>query len=175
MAELDEMTNLYPNLISAKYTIGNTQTIEGRDVYAIKISDNPGINEDEPEVLYTALIHAREPAAMQQLIWYMWYLLENYGTNDEITYLVDNLEMYFVPVVNPDGYEYNHSTDPNGGGMWRKNKRDNNGGGFSEYNDGVDLNRNFGYNWGYDDSGSSPDPTSQTYRGTARTRILIST
>jgi len=168
MAELDEMTSLYPNLITAKFTIGNTQTIEGRDVYAIKISDNPNVTEDEPEVLYTSLIHAREPESMQQLIWYMWYLLENYGTDDEITYLVDNLEMYFVPVINPDGYEYNHSTNPNGGGMWRKNKRDNNNNGtFSEYDDGVDLNRNFGYQWGYDNSGSSPDPSSATYRGSS--------
>ena len=167
-AELDEMTNLYPNLISAKYTIGNTQTIEGRNIYAIKISDNPSVNEDEPEVLYTSLIHAREPESMQQLIWYMWYLLENYGTNDEITYLVNNLEMYFIPVVNPDGYEYNHTTDPNGGGMWRKNKRDNNNNGsFSEYDDGVDLNRNFGYQWGYDNSGSSSSPSSETYRGSS--------
>ncbi len=166
-AELDQMTSLYPNLISAKYTIGNTQTIENRDVYAIKISDNPLNNEDEPEVLYTSLIHAREPAAMQGLIWYMWYLLENYGTNNEITYLVDNLEMYFVPVVNPDGYEYNRITDPLGGGMWRKNKRDNNGGGFNTNYDGVDLNRNFGYNWGYDNVGSSPYPDDETYRGSA--------
>ncbi len=168
MAELDEMTSLYPNLITAKFTIGNTQTIEGRDVYAIKISDNPNVTEDEPEVLYTSLIHAREPESMQQLIWYMWYLLENYGTDDEITYLVDNLQMYFIPVVNPDGYEYNHTTDPDGGGMWRKNKRDNNNNGtFSEYDDGVDLNRNFGYQWGYDNSGSSPDPSSATYRGSS--------
>ncbi len=168
MAELDDMTTQYPNLITAKFTIGNTQTIEGRYIYAIKISDNPNVNEDEPEVLYTSLIHAREPESMQQLIWYMWYLLENYGTNDEITYLVDNLQMYFVPVINPDSYEYNHTTDPSGGGMWRKNKRDNNGGGgFNEYYDGVDLNRNFGYNWGFDNAGSSPDETSQTYRGTS--------
>ncbi len=167
MAELDDMTTQYPNLITAKFTIGNTQTIEGRYIYAIKISDNPNVNEDEPEVLYTSLIHAREPESMQQLIWYMWYLLENYGTNDEITYLVDNLQMYFVPVINPDSYEYNHTTDPSGGGMWRKNKRDNNGGGFSEYYDGVDLNRNWGYNWGFDNAGSSPDETSQTYRGTS--------
>ena len=159
-AELDEMTSLYPDLISAKYTIGNTQTIEGRDVFAIKISDNPGLNEDEPEVLYTSLTHAREPAAMQALIWYMWYMLENYGTNDEITYLVDNLELYFVPVINPDGYNYNHQTDPNGGGMHRKNRR------ITGSNPaGIDLNRNFGYMWGYDNSGSSPYPSDETYRG----------
>jgi murein tripeptide amidase MpaA len=92
-------------------------------------------------------------------MYYMWYLLENYGTDPEATYLVDNREMYFVPCFNPDGYEYNRQTDPNGGGMWRKNRR-NNGGSY-----GVDLNRNFGYMWGYDDLGSSPIPSSETYRG----------
>ena len=157
-SELDQMASLYPNLITTKYVIGNNQTIENRNVYAVKISDNPSTNEDEPEILYTSLTHAREPGAMMGLIWYMWYLLENYGTNQEITYLVDNLEMYFVPVVNPDGYEYNRTTDPNGGGMWRKNKR-------GSY--GVDLNRNFGYMWGYDNIGSSGNQNDETYRGTA--------
>jgi carboxypeptidase T len=166
-SELDQMATLYPNLITPKYIIGNNPTIEGRNLYAVKISDNPGTNEDEPEVLYTSLTHAREPAAMMGLIWYMWYVLENYGSNQEITDLVNNLEMYFVPVVNADGYEYNRTIDPNGGGMWRKNKRDNNGGGFNEYYDGVDLNRNFGYMWGYDDNGSSPYPSDETYRGTS--------
>jgi hypothetical protein len=89
----------------------------------------------------------------------MWYLLENYGTDPEATYLLNNREMYFVPCFNPDGYEYNRINDPNGGGDWRKNRR-NNGGSY-----GVDLNRNFGYMWGYDDLGSSPIPSSETYRG----------
>ncbi len=171
MDELDEMRATYPNLITAKFKIGNIDndtTLEGRNIFAVKISDNPDTDETatEKEVLYTSLIHAREPASMQQLIWYMWYMLENYGTNDEIKYLVDNLEMYFIPVINADSYEYNYATNPDGGGMWRKNKRDNNNNQtFSEYNDGVDLNRNFGYQWGYDDSGSSPDSSTQTYRG----------
>lgn len=173
MDELDEMRATYPNLITAKFTIGNAPndtTLEGRHIFAVKISDNPDTNETstEKEVLYTSLIHAREPESMQQLIWYMWYMLENYNTNDEIKYLVDNLEMYFIPIINADSYEYNRTTNPNGGGMWRKNKRDNNGdGSFSESFDGVDLNRNFGYQWGYDDDGSSPDGSTQTYRGTS--------
>jgi hypothetical protein len=92
----------------------------------------------------------------------MWYLLENYATNPEIKYLVDNTELYFVPCVNPDGYLYNEQTNPNGGGMWRKNRRANSNGTF-----GVDLNRNYGYMWG-SNVGSSPSPSSDTYRGTAR-------
>ena len=72
----------------------------------------------------------------------MWYLLENYATNADIKATVDNTELFFVPCVNPDGYVYNQTTNPNGGGMWRKNRR-NNGTSF-----GVDINRNYGYNWG---------------------------
>ena len=157
VSELDSMRLLYPNLISQKQSIGSTH--QGRDVWMVKISDNPDIDENEPEVLYDALHHAREPQSMMTVIYYMYYLLENYGTDPEATYLVDNRELYFVPVINPDGYEYNRQTNPNGGGFWRKNRR-NNG---SSY--GVDLNRNYGHMWGYDNSGSSPSPGSDTYRG----------
>ncbi|MCF6268509.1 MAG: T9SS type A sorting domain-containing protein [Melioribacteraceae bacterium] len=157
--KLDEMISEYPNLISIKDSIG--ATVENRPIYALRISDNPNIDEDEPEVLYTALHHAREPESMMQMIYFMFYLLENYGTDAEVTYLVENREMYFIPVVNPDGYKYNETTNPNGGGMWRKNRR-NNGGSF-----GVDLNRNYGYEWNYNNVGSSGSPSSSTYRGTA--------
>ena len=126
----------------------------------VKVSDNPDVDEDEPEVLYTALHHAREPQSMTSVLYYLYYILENYGTDPEVTYLVDSREMYFVPVLNPDGYVYNETTNPDGGGFWRKNRRDNGGNSF-----GVDLNRNYDYEWGRDDVGSSPDPSSETYRG----------
>ena len=157
---LDSMFTLYPNIITQKFSIGNT--IEGRPIYVVKISDNPNINESEPQVYFNALIHAREPQAMMTVMYYMYYLLENYGIDPEVTYLVNNREIYFQPIVNPDGYEYNRSTNPNGGGMFRKNRRLNGDGSY-----GVDLNRNFGFQWGYDNSGSSPTPSSETYRGTA--------
>lgn len=159
--ELDSMHLLYPNLISVKTAAGSNNSIENRPIYMVKISDNPNINEPEVKIYYHALIHCREPEGMQQLIFFMWYLLENYSTSEEIQYLVNNLEIYFVPVTNPDGYEYNHSIAPMGGGMWRKNRRSNGGGFF-----GVDLNRNFGYKWGYDNVGSSPNPWEETFRGT---------
>ncbi|GAB4286889.1 MAG: hypothetical protein Kow0098_02650 [Ignavibacteriaceae bacterium] len=158
-AELDTMFMLYPDIITQRYQVGTS--IEGRAIYAVKISDNPTISEDEPQAHFNALIHAREPQGMMTVLYYMYYLLENYGTDPEVTYLVNNREIYFVPVINVDGYEYNRITDPNGGGMWRKNRR-NNGGSY-----GVDLNRNFGYQWGYDNIGSSPYPSDETYRGTA--------
>ncbi len=160
-AELDTLKNLFPNLITSKQLIGNT--IENRPVYMVKISDNPNVDENEPEVLYTALHHAREPQGMMQMFYFMYYLLENYNTNPTAQYLVNNREMFFIPVVNPDGYEYNRSTNPTGGGMWRKNRR-NNGGSY-----GIDLNRNYGpYNyWNAPNGGSSTSPSSDTYRGTA--------
>ena len=157
--KLDSMAILFPSLVKAKAPL-DSLTREGRPVYWLKISDNPSVDEPEPEMLYTSVHHAREPNSVSQLIMYMYYLLENYNSNSEIKYLVDNLEMYFVPVVNPDGYIYNETTNPGGGGMWRKNRRDNLDGEF-----GVDLNRNYGYNWGFDDFGSDPSTASDTYRG----------
>ncbi len=97
VAELDTMRMLYPNLITEKYSIGTT--LEGRTIWAVKISDNPGINENEPELFYNALVHGREPAGMMALIYFMYNLLENYGSDPEITYLVDNREFYIVPVI----------------------------------------------------------------------------
>jgi len=158
---LDSMALLYPNLITVKQPISTINSIEGKPIYYVKISDNPNVDEPEPEVLYTALHHAREAASLSQLIFYMWYLLENYNTDPDVQFLINNTEMYFIPCVNPDGYQYNYTTNPNGGGMHRKNRRNN---GDNTY--GVDLNRNYGYMWGYDNTGSSPNTSSQTYRGT---------
>ncbi len=165
-AELDSMRLHYPNLITAKVSIGNS--VEGRPTYMVKISDNPDINEDEPEVLFTALHHAREPEGMMQMIYFMYYLLENYNTDASVKYLVDHREIYCIPVVNPDGYEYNHQMTPNGGYMWRKNKQDNDGNGtFQESYDGIDLNRNYGpyAYWNASNGGSSTYPGDETYRG----------
>ncbi|MCK9617965.1 MAG: immune inhibitor A [Lentimicrobiaceae bacterium] len=158
-AHLDNMAALYPNLITVKQSIGNT--VLNEPIYFVKISDNPNVAEDEPQILYTGMHHAREPIGMQHLLYYMYYLLENYETNPEVKYLVDNTEMYFVPVFNVDGYYYNETTNPNGGGMWRKNRTNNGGGSY-----GIDLNRNYDYMWGYDNNGSSPYPDDETYRGT---------
>lgn len=141
------------------------KTEEGRYQQWVKISDNASKDEkdSEPQMLYTAIHHAREAMSLQQLIFYMWYLIENYKTNPEIKALVDNTEIFFIPCLNPDGYLYNEKTDPDGGGMWRKNRR----GGY-----GVDNNRNYSYitpegkeTWGT--SGISKNKTKDTYCGTA--------
>ena len=162
--KFDEITNalarmhqMFPDLCTAMTSLGTTSN--GNPILMVKISDNPDTDEDEPECLVDGIHHAREPGTYTAILYAMWYLLENYGTDPEATYLVNNRELYFVPVVNPDGLLYNEQTNPSGGGMWRKNRR-NNG---SSY--GVDLNRNYPYKWGYNDSGSSPTASSDTYRG----------
>jgi hypothetical protein len=178
--ELDQMRALYPNLISAKSNIstfitegapddGVSPSIGGNGIQWVRISDNPDVEETEPQILYSAIHHAREPQSLSQLIFYMWYLLENYDTDPEVQAIVNNSELYFIPVLNPDGYLYNELTDPNGGGFWRKNRKANP---FNTF--GVDNNRNYQYfingdpsdgMWGGDGSSGSFD--SQTYRGTA--------
>lgn len=157
----DELLNLYSNIISERLVIG--ESVEGRDIWAFKISDNPNIDEDEPEVLYTSLIHSREPLSMMSLFYFAQKLAEGYNADDELTYLVNNREMWFVPVVNPDGYVFNEEIEPFGGGMHRKNRKNTNCGNGTGR--GIDLNRNFGYGWGADNIGSSSDPCSEVYRG----------
>ncbi|MFT7113446.1 MAG: carboxypeptidase T [Candidatus Azotimanducaceae bacterium] len=169
LAQLDEMRTLYPNLISAKAPIGSAnmfKTTEDRDIHWLRISDNPDTDESEPEVLYTAIHHAREPASLQQLLFYMWYLLENYATDPEVKAIVDNTELYFIPILNPDGYNFNSINAPNGGGMFRKNRRNHGNGDY-----GVDNNRNYDYTdaegntiWGT--SGVVFDTGSDIYPGT---------
>ncbi len=146
-------------------TIG-TSTFD-RPVLMLTVSDNPEDDEGEPEVLYDGIHHAREPMSMMNLIYFLMHISEKYGNSPEITYMVDNRKLWFVPIVNPDGYAINESIYVHTGdfGFWRKNARDNNENGILDEGDGVDLNRNYGYMWGYDDIGSSPNPGSGVYRG----------
>ena len=160
---LDSMQALFPHLISKKATVGQYLTEEGRPIHWIRISNNPTIEETEPEILYTALHHAREPNSMQQMIFFMWHLLEQYEIDKNIKRLVDNTQFYFIPCVNPDGYVYNEQTNPLGGGLWRKNRAK----GVTGHVHGVDLNRNYGYLWGGDEIGSSSNVNRLNYRGTA--------
>ncbi|WP_236978705.1 M14 family metallopeptidase [Membranihabitans maritimus] len=158
--ELDEMATKYPNLISKVLPISDFETYEGRPIYSVEISNQNSSFSNKKKVLYTALHHAREPLSMQQLIYYMWYLLENYGKDPMVTSILNQTSLYFIPCVNPDGYVYNEQVAPGGGGMWRKNRRPLGNGNY-----GIDLNRNYGYKWGFDDDGSSGNPESELYRG----------
>ncbi|NIA31675.1 MAG: hypothetical protein GWP06_17420, partial [Actinobacteria bacterium] len=128
----------------------------------------------EADALFMSNIHAREIIVPEVTMYFMHYLIDNYGTDPYVTHLVNNREIWIIPTMNPDGHEYVftghievaiHYT-PSDPIWWRKNMRDNNNTGVFEWGfDGVDLNRNFGFNWGYDNSGSSPDPERSTYRG----------
>ncbi len=159
-AELDSLAAQYPTLVSPKINLGNSY--ENRPIFMVKMSDNPDIDENEPEALYIGLHHAREAITVIELIYFMQYLAENYGTDPAITYLLQNRELYFVPVMNPDGYVYNETMNPLGGGMWRKNRHIT-----GDTTVGIDLNRNYGFQWAFDNVGSNPAKESDMYRGTA--------
>jgi murein tripeptide amidase MpaA len=127
---------------------------QGRALSMIKISDNAGTDENEPEVLFTCNQHAREHLTTEMCLHIVQRLTSGYATDSAIKRLVDNTEIYVVPSVNPDGSEY----DISGGTFhsWRKNRQGS----------GTDTNRNWGYKWGCC-GGSSGSTSSETYRGPA--------
>ncbi|GAA2520233.1 MULTISPECIES: M14 family metallopeptidase [Streptomyces] len=141
------------------------KTIKGQDILALKLTKKARKTEDgsKPAVLYMSNQHAREWITPEMTRRLMHHYLDGYGTDKRIKKIVDSTELWFVLSANPDGYDYTFADDDNR--LWRKNLRDVNGDGAIGTGDGVDLNRNFPYKWGYDDEGSSPNPTSQTYRG----------
>ena len=148
--------SVHSDLVDTPVTIG--LAFEDRDIYMIRMTSASG-PPTKPSILFTALTHAREPGGNAVLIdWSMW-LADEYGSDTMATFILDNAQIYFIPIVNPDGYLENMP----GGGMHRKNMN------FSVPvpSSGIDLNRNFGYMWGYDNIGSSPDPYSSTYRGSS--------
>ena len=162
--------------LSAMFPFGNGNpryTYEGRTIWAVKISDEPGINDsNEPEAFMCALTHAREWITNEVMMYFINYLLRNYAWNSTISSLVNTTELWIIPIVNPDGFQESIDNDDfnNSYGVygWRKNKNETNGvAGFQNYGsaqgDGVDLNRNFNYQWS--GSGSSTNPEAVTYRG----------
>ena len=159
--KIDSMRLQYPNLVSAKWSIG--MTYENREIWCVRMTKNPDAPTGRPEVFIYALTHAREPTGMESLIYYMYWLLENYNVDPMATYILNNREIYFVPIYNGDGYYYNETTNPNGGGMWRKNRKPCSGG------TGTDPNRNYGLYayWNSTNGGSSTSCGVETYRGTS--------
>ncbi|MFC8620169.1 M14 family zinc carboxypeptidase [Micromonospora purpureochromogenes] len=161
--ELTATAARFPKLAKLE-TIG--RTVQGKPILAVKVTKNARTVPDgrRPAVIYGSAQHAREWITPEMTRRLLHHVLDNYGTDPEITRLVDRTELWFLPVANPDGYD--HTFTP-GNRLWRKNLRDNDGNGQITTADGVDLNRNFSYKWGYDDEGSSPEPNSDTYRGPA--------
>jgi murein tripeptide amidase MpaA len=137
---MDNLVAAYPS-IAQKTSLG--LSTQGRDIWCIKISDNVSTDEaNEPEVLLMGLQHAREAIGGSSMIFLMQYLCENYASDSRVKNLVDNREIFIIPCMNPDGWEYNRLNGGAGSG-WRKNRRNNGGGSY-----GVDLNRNWGVDWG---------------------------
>ncbi len=151
--DLFALEDSYPNLAKVS-VIG--ESLEGRNIYALKISDNVNSDEAEAEVLFTGCHHAREWISVEIPFLLGSYLLENYATDPQVQNLVNQSEIWIVPLVNPDGLYYSIHFYR----YWRKNRRNNGDGTY-----GVDLNRNYGYQWGYDNTGSTPYTFSETYRG----------
>ncbi|MDN3248149.1 M14 family metallopeptidase [Streptomyces sp. ZSW22] len=141
------------------------KTVNGKDTLALKLTKHADRTRDgsKPAVLYMSNQHAREWITPEMTRRLMHHYLDNYEKDRRIRKLVDSTELWFLLSANPDGYDYTFEDTDNR--LWRKNLRDVNGDGTIGTGDGVDLNRNFAYKWGYDDEGSSPNPTSQTYRG----------
>ncbi|MFG2952761.1 M14 family zinc carboxypeptidase [Streptomyces sp. NPDC048291] len=141
------------------------RTVNGQDILALKLTKGAKSSKDgsKPSVLYVSNQHAREWITPEMTRRLMHYYLDNYSTDKRVKKIVDSTELWFVLSANPDGYDYTFQNSDTR--LWRKNLRDVNGDGVISTGDGVDLNRNFGYKWGYDDEGSSPNPTSETYRG----------
>ena len=140
----------YPNITTVK-SIG--KTLEGRDILAIKISDNASMKEAEPAILVNAMHHAREVMTPEITTDMVEYLTSNYGTNAEVTNWVNSTEIWVIPMFNLDGNNKMWTENS----MWRKNTRN----GY-----GVDINRNYPVGWN-SCNGSSSNTGAQDYRGTA--------
>jgi carboxypeptidase T len=155
---LNHLASRFPHIVSEPFSIG--QSDEGRDIWAIRLSDNPNSYEpSEPTAWFDALHHAREVMSGESLLLFAEWLATSYSTDQTVARLIDSRNILLIPCVNSDGYEYNRQQHPNGGGLWRKNRR--------PYGDGkrygVDLNRNYGWEFRYD----IDDPASNNYQGIA--------
>ncbi len=158
---LDELYSWYNQIeeenpeIVKKIHVGNSY--EGRNIWAIKVSDDVEKDEEEPAVMIDGNIHAREWSGSQVASYYLWRVVNDYESNETIRWLVNNREIFVVPMTNPDGYYYDGNGDLDSPQMWRKNRND------STQTDsvGVDLNRNWDIAW---DEGVY-DPRSNTYHG----------
>jgi hypothetical protein len=157
--QLHTIAATYPHIAQLK-SIGNS--IQQRPILAMRLT-NEKAGGGKPQVLFLATHHAREWVATEMAMRLIKYLTSSYGSDARVTDLLDTVEVWIIPVANPDGYQFTFTTER----LWRKNLRDNDGDGQITIADGVDLNRNFAARWGYDDEGSSSLWSAEDYRGTA--------
>ncbi|RJP74708.1 MAG: hypothetical protein C4524_12610, partial [Candidatus Zixiibacteriota bacterium] len=135
-AQLQAWATQYPAITSLQELGVSWQN---RVLWAVKVSDNPGLDEDEIVCFFCGVHHGNEKISAEVPMYFLNYLLTNYGTNPDVTYYVDNREIWVFPVVNPDGYVAN-----------------------SRYNNhNVDVNRNYSFHWGQSASNYGPYPFSE--------------
>jgi len=149
-AYVQSLAAKFPSLATFTSSIGTT--IQGRSICAIEF----GSATPKKRVFFSGGQHAREWIGPVTVVYIVETLLTNYATDPQVKNILDNVRFVVAPLVNVDGYNYAWTTDR----LWRKNRRENVG---STYY-GVDLNRNWNDHWG--GQGSSPNPSSETYRGT---------
>jgi carboxypeptidase T len=155
VAVLDATVAAHPQ-IARKFSIG--KSYEGREIWALKISDNVNADEAEPEILSVSLVHAREHITTEMNLYLIRALTAGYGKNARVTDIVNTREIFIIPVANPDGGEWDIASGEFR--KWRKNRQPN----ADVTALGTDLNRNFSFQWGCC-NGSSGNPSSITYRG----------
>lgn len=151
-ARLEQLASQFPHLATLA-TLG--ASLEGRPIRMLRIS-GPGPAAARGAFVINGTQHAREWVTPMTVMYMVDRMLETYGSDPRVTAMVDKLELFLVPVMNPDGYVYTHGVNA----LWRKNRRRN-----GAACDGVDLNRNWGFGWGGE--GSSADPCNDVYRGPA--------
>jgi hypothetical protein len=156
-AELNALAAAHPNQIAVS---SYGRSVQGRPLLLVKVSEDVRTDKQQPEVLFSCAQHAREHLTAEMCLHIVWRLAQGYGTDPAITRLVRSREIWVVPMVNPDGAEYDISTGLFG--MWRKNRQPNPG----TATIGTDTNRNWGDEWACC-GGSSADPASDSYHGTA--------
>jgi Zinc carboxypeptidase/Carboxypeptidase regulatory-like domain len=159
LARMQQIAAAYSSIarvVDVTATYNTPPTVEGRHLYALKISDNVAQDEDEPAMLIVGTHHAREITTPVIALMAADRLTSQYGSDAQIAAAVNGHEIWIAPVWNPDGYNYVFTTD----NLWRKNRRVLSGG------VGVDLNRNYPQGW----NGPCPGSTtvsSETYKGPA--------
>ncbi|MGW7442997.1 M14 family metallopeptidase [Kitasatospora sp. NPDC054795] len=156
-ADIDAVVAVHPDIMS-KRVIGTSY--EGRPIVAVKISDNVGTDENEPEVLFTAHQHAREHLTVEMALYLLHEFGDKYASDSRIANAVNSREIWVIPDLNPDGGEYDIATGRYR--SWRKDRQPNSG----SNSVGTDLNRNWNYKWGCC-GGSSGSTSNETYRGSA--------
>ncbi len=157
VTEIKAAQAAHPDIVQVR-SIG--KSYQGRDIWVAKVSDNVATDENEPEVMFDSMHHAREHLSLEQDLALLRWLTDGYGTDSRITNIVNTREIWIVFMVNPDGAEYDLTGSPFR--SWRKNRQPNAG----TTAIGTDVNRNYGYHWACC-GGSSSSKSSPTYHGSA--------